>query len=475
MIKGHSIIELRNVKTSEVERYEDDNIVTNALSFYLQDLGALNISPIFDDGIRNNPIAKLMGGLLLFDDSITENANTVICPGGIKMVGNGSYNVTADGADGVTELGSWNSTESGWMSDGSYKMVWDFATTQANGTIACACLTSQAHGYVGEGNSTSNTSRSSKGDDLANKGTAQEYNVDEDNTSIISRIINISRTNNTITYVDNYNLYYNLAHASEHMGTTGKIKLVTKKLPLSKFDLRQSVPYNNNDGENYVDSIETEVNLPAAFVSQLGNASPWYAEKCGSNFYMIATSLDNLAAGATVQGVKVTEAGVVTGFTISNTLNDTLHTNNNYIGFGNNIVAIARTSNYGGGVLFQDITNNADSDLIEVNADVADRYFRTMNYDDYCIIGGVKIDFTDRTVIPVNELLPLGMNTKVMSDNPLVMVYRAQTGIEYNVTTLRLVKSTNYLATINNLQTAVTKTAEKTMKVTYVLRFSDGE
>ena len=36
-------------------------------------------------------------------------------------------------------------------------------------------------------------------------------------------------------------------------------------------------------------------------------------------------------------------------------------------------------------------------------------------------------------------------------------------------------KTTNYLATIDNLAEQVTKTAEKTMKITYILDFADEE
>ena len=64
-IHGHSIIELRNVKTGEIERYEDDNMVTNALNYYFQDVGAWNINPIYDTNVRNNLIPQLLGGLLL--------------------------------------------------------------------------------------------------------------------------------------------------------------------------------------------------------------------------------------------------------------------------------------------------------------------------------------------------------------------------------------------------------------------------
>ena len=39
-------------------------------------------------------------------------------------------------------------------------------------------------------------------------------------------------------------------------------------------------------------------------------------------------------------------------------------------------------------------------------------------------------------------------------------------------TTRKVFRDIDYIATINNLDSAVTKTADKTMKVTYILRFS---
>ncbi|MGJ1036112.1 hypothetical protein ACR77Y_23320, partial [Escherichia coli] len=59
-IKGHSTIELRD-KSGKVERYEDDNMVTNALQLYLNDLGEFNISPIYMTEVRENLIGSLLG------------------------------------------------------------------------------------------------------------------------------------------------------------------------------------------------------------------------------------------------------------------------------------------------------------------------------------------------------------------------------------------------------------------------------
>lgn len=487
-IKGHSIIELKNVKTGEVERHEDDNMVTNALSLFLKDLGFLSISPITNnDTLRNNPISQLMGGLLLFDDNITEDVNTVICPGGLKMVGNGAYGVSANGEDGVTELGSWNANESGWGSDGSYRMVWDYSTTQANGIINCACLTSANHGYIGEGNNTSKASRSTKRSDYSFGGTPQAYNVDENETSI-DRILKVSYADSTVTFVSNYNYNYNALYADQHMSQTGKLKVITSKIPLSKFDLRESYPMGNTEGQSYIPYTETEISLPSAFITQLRDNTPWLTPwlggKHGNYYYMLAKTIDRLTVGSVVQGVKIDLTTLTaTGFTFTNTLDETIVMNpsiNGAVMFGNGLVGVA--CQYGAtmatlktGFMFQNTANNADTTFIETNALNNGSWAKSHIREESCIYSGHKIDFTDRTVTPVNGADAVTLGTNLVVDNPLLEDYIPYDNGYWRPSTFRLYHTTDYLATINNLQEPVTKTAEKTMKVTYIIRFDDGE
>lgn len=480
-IKGHSTIELTNVKTGEVERYEDDNMVTNALDLYCADLGMLGVSPLLYNEVRNDLINTLMGGLLLMGSQITENANTVTCPGGNKMIGNGSYNVTADGQDGVTELGSWNATESGWASDGSYKMVWDFATTQANGTINCVCLTSANHGYIGEGNSTSNAGKSTKRGELELAGTPQEYNLDA-NADVIRRILKVTYADSTATFVDNYNYNYNATYAAEHMSQTGKLKVITKEIPMSQLDMRMSYPMGNTDGQSYIEDVVTDITLPSAFISQLGTNTPWLGGKHGNYYYMLAANLDNLAVGASVQGVKIDLSTLTaTGFTVTNTLSASLYLpyGEGGVMFGSGKVAVVCW--YGDpatkGVMFQDISNNADTTFVEDTTifETSGRYFKRCMREESAIFCYRKIDFTDCSVTMTNGSEEGTVGIRPMVDNPLFEDYIPYDNGYWRPSTFRLYHTTDYLATINNLQAAVTKTAEKTMKVTYVIRFSDGE
>lgn len=478
-IKGHSTIELTNVKTGEIERYEDDNMVTNALNKYMENLGTLSISPMISNGdLKNNPLDLLMGGLLIFDTEITENANTVIRPGGIKMIGNGSYEVTANGDDGVTEMGSWNFTESHWTSDGKRVMVWDFATTQANGTIACICLTSANHGYIGEGNNNVDfASRTNKRSDYAYTGSAQGYSLDSNNNAL-SRMIRMTRANSTIDFIDYHNFFYDASFANEHMSQTSKLKVITKKIPLSKLDMRMSYPMGNTEGEAFIPKVETEITLPPQFTTQLGNNTPQYACRCGNNYYMLAKSLSGLASGGTVEGVKIDCSTLqVTRFTITNTIGYAFGDVGEFeVMFGNNTVAVVMTYRAESidhtGVFFQNISNNADTDFVEVNTNIYGG--KNHLHEEHCTYGSYKIDFVNRTVLPINGG---GGNAakgiELLNDNPLINDYswyitnQGWVGQE----ALYLQHSTDYIATINNLQTPVVKTAEKTMKITYVLRF----
>lgn len=371
-IKGHSTIELINVKTGEVERYEDDNMVTNAVQLYLNDLGMFNISPLHTDAVRQSLIPTLFGGVLAFDTAIPENANNIICPSGVKMIANGAYDVTSN--DEVTEMGSYNSAESGWMSDGKYKQVWDFTTTQANGNINCVCLTSANHGYIGEGNSTSLLAKNTKRSDFALGGTPQGVGVDN-MPDIRRRIVRGSWTNSTLTLVDYYNLVPTTDHTAEHMSVTGKIKLKTYKVPMSKIDLRNNYPaYASGSGSEYLPVTETEISLPSAFVSALNGGAPSWYRKVGPYYYMIARypiagvgsgSVGTFGTNDVWQVVRINADDTISSFTVSNPAGTAFDFWINSIVFSTDTIFIspynstAPFTHY-----FEDLTDNTDVTVI---------------------------------------------------------------------------------------------------------------
>lgn len=132
MLKGHVQIELHNHKTGLRDRIEQDNLVTNAVPLITNALSGRGIS-------MNNlmPLAtKGYGGIMIFSDPLTLNANNVYLPGDNFITAYaGQILNTSD-----PMMGSLNQSESGPTDDG-YVNTWEFSTSQANGYVSSLSLT----------------------------------------------------------------------------------------------------------------------------------------------------------------------------------------------------------------------------------------------------------------------------------------------------------------------------------------------
>lgn len=132
-MKGHTKIILTDVKTGKQEIHEDDNLVTNALDKITNICMSMNRAPNSD----LLPIAtNALGGIMLFDDTLTENATNIHFPVDAHLVGYGAQDMNTDDK----YRGSYNAMESG-KTDTGYVSVWDFGTSQANGTIKSVART----------------------------------------------------------------------------------------------------------------------------------------------------------------------------------------------------------------------------------------------------------------------------------------------------------------------------------------------
>lgn len=162
-MKGHTIIELTNTETGEKRTYEDDNMVTNFLEQFCIPTGPLNYnlyamlasyasqrdsSSKSEAALYKEQPHCFTQGLLLFEDEIDEDADNIWPRKGNKMIGQAA-GISYSGSN--TRAGSYNSIESGPIENG-YRYVWDFTTSQANGQISCACLTTPWGSILGTGN-----------------------------------------------------------------------------------------------------------------------------------------------------------------------------------------------------------------------------------------------------------------------------------------------------------------------------------
>lgn len=153
MLKGKTIIELKDVVTGEVEKYQDENMITKALSdFFSHNIeGSLFSLSGNTNDLNGNmiPLCKnAIGGILLFADPLVEDENSYFAPSANPCTGYASNDVNSTAN---VMRGSLNLTESTKLDKG-YKFVWDFATSQANGTISAVALTHKfgGIGYMGD-------------------------------------------------------------------------------------------------------------------------------------------------------------------------------------------------------------------------------------------------------------------------------------------------------------------------------------
>ena len=148
MLKGKSVIELTDVHTGQVEVHEDTNLVTEAVMDVLNTniMGILFDNTSFNSANGENwmlPIKKnIMGGILLYQNPLEERADNIYAPLDNPLIGYAS-----DDANNTEDVrrGNRNLTESKVV-DGGYRFVWDFSTSQANGTISAICLSNTLAG-----------------------------------------------------------------------------------------------------------------------------------------------------------------------------------------------------------------------------------------------------------------------------------------------------------------------------------------
>lgn len=152
-VKGKTTIILTSVKDGSKKVIEHENTFQSAvLARQLRALGKANASPFNNNTWAGYSLWRnLVGGIFLFRDAIDISGGDVAyMPAGNLMVANGSYGVSNSG--NPPELGSYNSIESATSGSNSISFVYDWTTAQGNGTIGCVCLTSETGGYIGYGN-----------------------------------------------------------------------------------------------------------------------------------------------------------------------------------------------------------------------------------------------------------------------------------------------------------------------------------
>jgi len=152
-MKGKTRLDLYDKDGNLKQSVEDNNMLTAAISNLLNPDWIINKYNSNSSSIRPHTVYtpfldNVIGGILIFNDNITENIDNIL-PDYDKFLGNAGGKFT-----GISKYrGNFNVNESGIIYDGSikkgYKYVWDFATGTAVGTIKAVGLTSRSGGNAG--------------------------------------------------------------------------------------------------------------------------------------------------------------------------------------------------------------------------------------------------------------------------------------------------------------------------------------
>ena len=138
-IRGFTELVLDNGRERKVVESENTFYASNIAPF-LQETGQARTS------YKNFNWTNLVGGIFLFNKTIPNNSEYM--PAGTKMTGNGSYNVSNDG--NPIELGTFISYSKPTSDSLEMNYTWD--TSHGNGIVNSVCLTSALGGLIGYGN-----------------------------------------------------------------------------------------------------------------------------------------------------------------------------------------------------------------------------------------------------------------------------------------------------------------------------------
>ena len=473
-IKGKTTFELTDVNTGEVEVIEDSNMITNALQEFLRTYGYFGCDILNNDNMRNNSLwVNLLGGLFLFDTALDEDVNNTFMPAGVKMIGNGSKDVSNSGA--ITELGSYNTSESGLQSDGSIKLVYDFSTQQANGTIACACLTSKIGGYIGMGN---NSNRYYNESYTLSAFLSDYYHVCQSNiagaTNDTSHILYPVYSENAIYFTNPYNIKYSSSQASQHWSKTKKIQILKVRAGFTGVSIKD---------RKYLDKVIAtyDVDIPQDILDYMGTSTNYITISRDSerNIYVIfyKTRPDYISNGNFCWIMKIDKDMQATAYKFTNNTGVELNIDTNKITFDGDYLWIYayRSPYYIYGIKYADSTQ-----IIETGVNKDSRYpLYTMGKNLIGIHDTVigNNNFYAPTVYDVVNRTHRQVNGTIHFDDVKLVPFPDKKGVYLYVNyssspcNLKVMKDPRYLATINNLSEPVVKTSSKTMKVTYTLTF----
>lgn len=465
--KGSTEIILTDTKTKKVKKVKSENVFkADNIAKFCNPFGGKygNMVEYLNESRNDDNWKTLVGGLLLFDKEVP--TNSYMAPSGIKMTGNGSYDVA--NPTNVDEMGSWNGSESSKVGD-TLTLVWDFTTAQAIGAISSVCLTSDLGGYIGYGNQSGKANAN-----IDNKGSRFIHKYNGTSVRVIPyRYYSSSYTDSNTCCVDDEGYAYTIIKTPYHISNfDGNIPFKKQRLLIDSIDLLSN-PYVTRVNSSDTPDINIDIGTGYRFGSY-PNLIP-YDDK----FYIITNTLnkDNVSPNEKFILMIInpsSETVIKKEYTniLDIDINTVFNANNNYtIMLYDGIFLVFDKNNKK--YYIMDCINN---EISEVDWDYpGNKQYTGMFYkvEDYFIggdagyIGSILniLDPVNKTMKPINCFNYYGGSAD--SANGI-------NGQNYNSYYKAfmphwIAANPFYLATINNLSEPVYKTDSQTMKVIYTL------
>ena len=441
-VKGTTKIELYNPNTRIKKVFRDENTFQSAnISKWLASMGESNIRPFGNSTFTAAPWKCMVGGLLLFRDTITVGSQFM--QAGNKMTGKAAVDIVNNSTP--TELGSYNNIESS-AGVGAITQVYDFTTSQANGDINCVCLTSKEGGIVGYGNAS------------GGRYTGAQYTLGFYGREIAF----IDRENARGILAENGNRYFVKAPSTDIV-----------------IEERNSIGIPNKS--SIFTGIAREYSFAKADYNSKFNTDSFYFYYVGNNkIRIISAGYGSVAAGDTFYYLEFDcENHTLTQKSLVNSYSGTIYIasgyNPGYKAFftrDGKFIPYTMANQIYGPVIFDLATGIVEFDgMNRVNYDPTHGCLCVG--EDLYIYNKCMIDLQNDTVYPIdtNDLPMFGGGAYSRGDASGDFAdgyYQSGCGNQASHVA-PLIANPLYLATINNLDNTVQKTAAQTMKVIYTL------
>lgn len=421
---GHTVIELKDVHNGKRDRIEHDNTFTTGIEDYLRGSGEYNNYPWNNSTWVGYPLYRtLTGGILLFNKEIDESST--IMPAGTMMTANGSYGVSNN--EDPKEMGSFNSSESSFTKD-AITYVYDWSTSNGNGDIGSVCLTSDTGGYIGYGNSVSN-SRHASGKSMSENQGGRNVTLDQMNDFMICG-----------EYLYGVNAKSSYRNIESITYTRKYLNMDIVSLFEDKETLTVDVP----------EQIKTAFNGKDARVY------------CGEGKIMILKTYIEKGAQETIGIYDVEDKSwSQVRFQSERAISSI---DNSRVSILNRHVYISEVRNDTGVLIDLTNGNTEDKNYGLYITEIGEGLCLSRKNESYGSLNSAQaiVDLENDTSYPINASVNSSLVFKKIQGNRMLQMNMSSAGMQ-------IYRNPLYLATINNLDSVVTKTADKTMKVTYTI------